>query len=100
MLKHFRTYELAKALYTECQAIQVRHYVKDQLRRASLSVVLNLAEGSAKPTLKERRRFYAISLGSLREVQAILDLLGNSKAFTLADQVGGCLYRLVHGPKP
>ena len=96
MLKHFRTYELAKALYTECQAIQVRHYVKDQLRRASLSVVLNVAEGSAKPTKRDRMKFYNIAFGSLREVQAILELeeglLG--QLIPLADHLGACLYRL------
>ncbi len=42
--------------------------MKNQFQRAMLSIVLNLAEGSAKSSHKERRKFYEISLGSLREV--------------------------------
>jgi four helix bundle protein len=35
---------------------------------------LNLAEGSAKPSPKERARYYRIALGSFRECSAILEL--------------------------
>ncbi|MBI3534569.1 MAG: four helix bundle protein [Deltaproteobacteria bacterium] len=43
-----------------------------------LSIPLNLAEGSAKPTSPDRRKFYFIALGSLREVQTLLALFGRS----------------------
>ena len=36
--------------------------LKDQFKRAASSIVLNLAEGSAKPTAKDRKKFYYISL--------------------------------------
>ena len=49
--------------------------IKDQLERASLSIVLNLAEGSAKTTAKERARFYSIAYASLRETQVLLEIL-------------------------
>ena len=94
MLKGFRSYELAVELYEQCQTIKAKGYVRDQLMRASLSVVLNIAEGSAKPSAADKRRFYAIALGSIRETQAILRLLKHDVA--LADRVGGNIYRLVY----
>jgi four helix bundle protein len=49
--------------------------IKDQLYRASLSIILNIAEGSAKLSKKEKRNFYTISRGSVQECVAILRLL-------------------------
>ena len=97
MLKNFRTYQLAVQLYEGCEKVQARHHLKDQLLRASLSIVLNTSEGSAKPTEKDRRRLYGIALGSCRETQSLLQLLKQDSLFNIADQVGGCLYRLTHG---
>ena len=45
----------------------------DQLRRASLSVPLNIAEGSGKTTPPDQRRFHAIARGSAMECGAIVD---------------------------
>ena len=59
-----------------------------------LSIVLNLAEGSAKSSHKERRKFYEINLGSLRQVQAILILVNHQKLIKEADTLGAFLYKL------
>ncbi len=71
---------------------QIRIYIKDiyllakslpkseqyelasQLRRATTSILLNLAEGSMKKSNAELRRFLLISIGSVGEVVSILDI--------------------------
>jgi four helix bundle protein len=68
-----------------------------QFERACLSIALNLSEGSARPTERDRRRFYFIALGSLREVQTLLDLYGTPELISQADTLGAHLYRLCHG---
>ncbi|MBS1512438.1 MAG: four helix bundle protein [Bacteroidetes bacterium] len=45
-----------------------------QLRRAALSVQLNIAEGSSRKSAIERRRFFEISRGSLIEIDTIFDI--------------------------
>jgi four helix bundle protein len=99
LLSNFRSFQLALSLHKSCQALRARPPIKDQLDRASLSIVLNLAEGSAKPTAKDRQRFYAIALGSLRETEVLLHILSATALLEQVNHLGGCLYRLVH-PRP
>lgn len=53
-------------------------HLADQLRRSSLSIPLNIAEGSGKASPAERMRFYEIARSSALECSAIL-----SCSFTL-----------------
>ena len=46
----------------------------DQLGRAGISIPLNIAESSGKPTTKDRQRFIGIARGSAMECGAILDV--------------------------
>jgi len=50
-------------------------YARNQLGRASLSIVLNIAEGCAKFTKRDRRSFYVIARGSVFESAALIDIL-------------------------
>ena len=47
--------------------------LSDQLRRSSLSISLNIAEGSGKLTPKDRRRYFATARGSALEAYAVVD---------------------------
>jgi four helix bundle protein len=50
-------------------------YIFEQQRRAALSIMLNIAEGSGKTSIKDRKRFYSISRGSAMECASILHSL-------------------------
>lgn len=82
-LANFRTYQLALAFSRASAKIRCRVDLKDQLNSASSSIVLNLAEGSGKPSPKDRAKFYTIALGSFRESEAILDLIESDESLTL-----------------
>ena len=101
MLNNFKTYQLAVEFYRRSQEVRAPGFLKNQLLRAAGSVALNLSEGTSKPTVKERQRYYSIALGSLRECQTALELNGTNvpALLELADHLGASLYRLIH-PKP
>lgn len=50
-------------------------YLQNQLKRASTSIVLNIAEGVGRFTIADRRRFYVISRGSAFETVAIFQII-------------------------
>ena len=48
--------------------------IRDQLKRAAMSIVLNIAEGAGKPAVADRARYYAAARGSAMECGALLDV--------------------------
>jgi four helix bundle protein len=51
-----------------------RSHISDQFARASLSIVLNLAEGAGKHSKPDKRRYYLTARGSATESAALLDV--------------------------
>lgn len=49
--------------------------LRDQLRRASASILLNLAEGVSEFAPREKQRFYRMSRRSAAECIAIIDII-------------------------
>jgi four helix bundle protein len=69
-----------------------RHGVlRDQLERASVSILLNLAEGAGRFAPADKARLYSIARGSAMECGGILDVLLARKLITAA------AYRRLHG---
>lgn len=62
---------------------------RDQLDRASTSVVLNLAEGNGKRSNPDRCRFFDIARGSAVECAACLDVLRVKGQAAEAEVVAG-----------
>ncbi len=50
-----------------------REYMKDQLRRAALSIALNIAEGAGEFRPREKARFYRMARRSAQECRALYD---------------------------
>lgn len=57
------------------EEIPAKVSAKDQLDRASTSIVLNLAEGNGKRSPADRSRYFDIARGSTLECAATLDVL-------------------------
>jgi len=51
------------------------YHLRDQLERALASAILNLCEGNARRSPKERMRFFDISLASIAEVSSAIDIM-------------------------
>lgn len=99
MLSKFLTYQLAVKLYKAVKALGLRGEIRDQIERASLSIVCNLAEGSGKTKTADRLRFFEIAMGSTREVQALLEIIDDSQLQQTADQLGAYLWKLIKSVK-
>ena len=79
-------YNKAKALNKKVNAFlsssNIDRTTNDQLRRASFSIMLNIAEGSCRYSKAYKRNFYVISRGSAFECVAIFDFLKEINAIT------------------
>ena len=64
--------------------------LRDQWRRASLSVFLNLAEGAGRTARADKRRLYSIARGEACECAAMLDLIDDAPA-----EIGELLSRVI-----
>ena len=68
--------EFASWAYILCKSLKgMDRHARDQLLRASQSIVLNIAEGCGKRPSPDRQRFFMIAAGSARECSAVLDIL-------------------------
>jgi len=54
----------------------------DQIRRAAVSIVSNIAEGFSRNTVKDKCQFYSLALGSLSELQSQLLIARDLKYLT------------------
>lgn len=75
------TYKFLKMFPTE-----ERYAMCDQLRRASLSITSNIAEGVNRFSIKDKARFIEIAYGSLMEVSSQFEIAEELGYITTADR--------------
>ena len=78
--------------------------IKDQLKRAALSIPLNIAEGNGRIHSREKKQYFYTARGSLLECVSILQLCVEidqidksdyEKLYLLAEQIGKMLSGLI-----
>ena len=72
-------------------------YLSDQINRSALSIILNIAEGSAKSSNKDFNRYILNALGSATELSAALEIardlrLVDEKIF---NETNSCLLEII-----
>ena len=73
-------YKISRAFVKDCYSASKllppdeRFNLIQQIRRAALSVHLNIAEGSSRKSEQERKRYYEIARGSIIEIDAAFDV--------------------------
>ena len=76
-----RTYKLLKKFPAE-----ERYAMCDQLRRASVSITFNIAEGVSRYSAKDKSHFIEIAYGSLMEVSSQFDIAEDLGYITADDR--------------
>lgn len=54
---------------------QIDFYVRNQLHRASISIVINIAEGSGKFSRADKKNFYTTARGSTYECVSLFEII-------------------------
>ena len=95
-----------KSISTFLKKSKLDKVANDQLRRASFSIMLNIAEGSGRFTKPDKRNFYVIARGSVFECVAIFDYLQDNgvldettfkQYYSFLEEISKMLYALIMG---
>ena len=95
-------YDLVHLFLKQKKSLPV--YLKNQLGRAALSIPLNIAEGSAKFSNRDRKNYYATARGSVFECAAIFRIMRREEevdsdfegcAIQSLDEISRMLYSMI-----
>jgi four helix bundle protein len=73
-------FQFSKSLALECYKVtklfpnEEKFAMVQQIRRAELSVHLNIAEGCSRKSMNERKRYFEIARGSVIEIDTAIDI--------------------------
>src|SRR5215207_7226829 len=107
--KHLQVYKIAYRVNQKLYRLfkentSIAPYIKNQLGRSSLSIMLNIAEGSAKYSVKDRRNLFITARGSTFESAALICFLheageiatdSKNDFYSAFDEISRILYTMV-----
>lgn len=80
------TYGMTMVLWDELNAFPAREFrLADQIRRATLSIGLNFAEGWGRRSPRDKIHFYTMSFGSTEELKGALLIANGLKYLKRCD---------------
>ncbi len=95
--------DLSRLIYKETQHFpkQEMYGLTSQIRRASISIPSNIAEGYARKSRKEYLQFYSISYGSVLELETQLILAHDfgyipDAQFSIIEKLAEEVSRILH----
>ena len=98
-------FEANQKLYRHLKKDQIiAPFIKNQLGRASLSTMLNIAEGSAKYSIRDRKNYFIIARASAFECASLLCFLYeegdipndlNSDLYSTFDKISIILFTMI-----
>ncbi len=106
--QQLEVYAISRAFVKECYLFTAKlppdekFGLVSQIRRAALSVHLNIAEGASRKSAIERKCYYLVARGSLVEIDAALDIasdlgyLNNNPSDILGEKLLRC-FKLLSG---
>jgi four helix bundle protein len=85
--ERLEVYSLSKEIFHSIQRFlkaspQIDRDTRSQLRRAAMSICLNIAEGCGRFSHADKRNFYVIARGSVFECVALLGLINDENLLT------------------
>lgn len=103
-----RSMELVKDVYSVTKKLPKEeiYVISSQLRRAVISIPLNISEGRKYSTRKEYNKFLRISYGSASEVETILEIIiqldyisrdALKPTIKKVDEIKAMLYKMTEG---
>lgn len=90
--KEMDIYKVSKLFVIACYQLtntlpsEEKFNMISQIRRAALSVQLNIAEGGSRKSSAERKRYYEVARGSLIEIDAALEIANELKYIIKEEQ--------------
>ncbi|HEY4655320.1 MAG TPA: four helix bundle protein [Cyclobacteriaceae bacterium] len=86
-------YQIAKALVVDTlktiySNTNIDPYIRDEWRRASMNILLNLSDGTGRMTAADKKHYITIARSSVFECVAILEVLSQLGHIPLAEAQG------------